>query len=243
MEQELNKYETLETDTFHFKILHKNQNIKGNEEYQKWLENAKEHIKSKNKDRFNEPFYLIDFCDNCCSYAIFKSNLFCFIICQNCKHKFCIGCGREPLSDRDYSACLKGFLKINYLRFSHERIGIIYNDIILVHFHMIFSLFFTPLYIGFIFNMLGFLSHQRKSRMNVNGFINDFIDSLCKLLTIFIFSIIKGFLFFPYMLLFFPIMCLILLPWLFFRRYYLKIFNFYFTIIKAGATAVKQKYW
>ena len=244
MEQELKQYGEFENDEIHFKLYYKNQNIKGNEEFQKWRENVIKYIKSKNEVNTHcDLIYLINFCDNCCSYAIFESHKFCDIECKNCKHISCIGCGRVPLSNRDYSACLKGFLKINFLRISYEGTDIVCNETFLFVCHIIFSLFFTPLYIGFIFNMLGFLSHPRKSRLKDNGEIKDFTDNSSKLLTIHIFSLIKGFLFFPYMLLFFPIMILILLPGIWCRTYYLKIFTFYFTIVMAGGMAVKNKYW
>ena len=55
--------------------------------------------------------------------------------------------------------------------------------------------------------MLGFLSHPNikkgKDHMHM------FTDKACKLLTIHIFSIIKGFLFFPYIITFFPIIFII----------------------------------
>ena len=241
MEQELNNYGEFETDVIHFRLKYKNQNIKGNEEYQKWYENAINYIESKNKDSSFLSFYLINFCENCCSHSIFTSDLFCDIICQNCKYKFCIGCGRVPLSNRDISACLKGFLKINFLRITHEGTDIISKEIILFVFHIIGSLFFTPLYIGYIFNMLGFLNHPRKSRLNDNGHINDFTENRRQLISIHIFSIFKGFLFFPYITLFFPIMCLILLPGIFFHTYYLRIFNFYFTIVIAGGEELNHR--
>ena len=131
-------------------------------------------------------------------------------------------------------------MKINYLRLLKESTKIISDEPILYILHIIFSLFFTPLYIGFIFNMLGFLSHPNIK--NGNEHMHKFTDKACKLLTIHIFSIIKGFLFFPYIITFFPIIVIILLPGIFFRKYYLKIFTFYCTIVMAGGESVKNRY-
>ena len=46
--------------------------------------------------------------------------------------------------------------------------------------------------------------HQNKSRLKDNGEIRDFTDDPDKLLSLYIFSIIKGLLFFPYIITFFP---------------------------------------
>ena len=241
MEQDLNGYNEIESDLNHFKLLHINHNIKENKEYQEWLENANVNINKKNEEDYDsDRIYLIYLCKNCCSYAIVRSIGFSFVECQNCHYSFCYGCGRKRIGD-EYSACLIGFLKINYLRLLKESTKIIHNKSIFFILHIIFSLFFTPLYIGYIFNMLGFLSHPNikkgKDHMHM------FTDKACKLLTIHIFSIIKGFLFFPYIITFFPIIFIILLPGIFFRKYYLKIFTIYFTIIMAGGENVKNQYW
>ena len=241
MEQDLYSYNELETDEKHFKLLHINHNIKENKEYQEWLENANVNINKKNEEDYDsDRIYLIYLCKNCCSYAIVRSIGFSFIECQNCHYTFCYGCGRKPIGD-EYSACLIGFLKINYLRLLKESTKIIYNKSIFFILHIIFSLFFTPLYIGYIFNMLGFLSHPNIKKGKDH--MHKFTDKACKLLTIHIFSIIKGFLFFPYIIIFFPIIVIILLPGIFFRKYYLKIFTFYFTIVMAGGESVKNQYW
>ena len=78
--------------------------------------------------------------------------------------------------------------------------------------------------------------------MRNNGQINDFTDNKKKLLSIHIFSIIKGILFFPYIITFFPFILLILLPGICFKKYYFKIFTFYVSIILAGGLDIKRKY-
>ena len=245
MEQELNNYEVIETDLYHFKLIHKNQklNLKDNKRFQDWKNKAIQYINKDNTYNTGECFLLYEFCDNCCSYCIFRMNRFSLIECLNCNYKICIGCHKVPISNEDYSTCLKGFLITCYLRLFNEGTDIISHEPILYIFHIIFSLLFTPLYIGFIFNMLGFLMHQKKSRLYDDGKIHDFTDDSQKLLSLHIFSIIKAFLFFPYIITFFPLMFILLLPSIFSKKYYLKIFTFYFTIVIAGGVEVKGKYW
>ena len=245
MEQELNNYEINETDLYHFKLIHKNQklNLNDNKRYQDWKNNAIYYINEKNNNNTNESFLLCEFCDNCCSYSIFRMNHFSLIECLNCKYKMCIGCHRVPISNEDYSTCLKGFLITCYLRAFNEGTDIIVHEPILFILHIIFSLLFTPLYIGFIFNMLGFLMHQKKSRLYDNGKIHDFTDNSKKLLSLHIFSIIKGFLFFPYIIIFIPFIIILLLPSIFSKKYYLKVFTFYITVVTAGGMEVKERYW
>ena len=239
MEQDLNSYNEIEIDSKHFKLLHINQSIKGNIQYQKWLDDAIIDINQKNEESYGpERFNIIHFCKNCCSYAIFLATGFSYIECQNCHYTFCYGCGREPIGV-EISTCLIGFLKINYLRLFKESIKIIGDEPLFYVLHIIFSLFLTPLYIGFIFNMIGFLSHPNKK----NEHMHMFTDNANKLLTIYIYSIIKGILFFPYIITFFPIFAIILLPGIFFKKYYMKIFTIYFTIVMAGGESVKNQYW
>lgn len=241
MEQDLNK--EFETDLYHFKLHHKNQNLNNNSEYENWKKNAIDYINRENKNSIDEYIKLINFCNNCCSYSIFSTYLFSLIECHNCHYKFCIGCGKKPLSNRDYSTCLKGFIKMNYLRAFNESTKILSFHPILCILHIIFSLFFTPQYIGYIFNMLGFLQHQRISRLKNNGEIHDFTDNENKLLTIHIYSIIKGFLFFPYTITFLPFIVILLSLGVFSKENYMKVLAFYCTIAHAGGMEVKNKYW
>ena len=240
MEQSLAEFES---DINHFKLHHKNQYIKDNNQYQNWKENAIKFINTENLNPATEENILfIDFCDNCYSFSIFKCAKFSEIKCYNCQNICCIGCRKHPLTANDYSTCLKGFLIVCYLRVVHENINIYRHIPLILILHVIFSLLFTPLYIGYIFNMLGFLSHRGNNRLRNNGQINDFTDNKKKLLSIHIFSIIKGILFFPYIITFFPFILLILLPGICFKKYYFKIFTFYVSIILAGGLDIKRKY-
>ena len=246
MEQELNTYGDNETDLYHFKLIHKNQKINcaGNSKYQIWKKNAINYINKENPKDYSGGVLLIDFCDNCCSFAIFSLDLFSLIECLNCHHEICLGCRKSPLSKKDYSTCLKGFLIACYLRAFHESTEIMVPNVVLYTLHIIFSPIITPLYIGFIFNMLGFLMHQKKSRLKDNEEIHDFTDDPDKLLSLHIYSIIKGFLFFPYIITFFPfVVFVLLLPGIFSKQYYLKVFTFYCNVVIAGGMAVKNKYW
>ena len=186
MEQDLNSHNEIESDLNHFKLLHINQKIQGNKHYQKWLENATTNVNQKNEvENIPDRFYLIHLCKSCCSYAIFQATDFIFVECLNCHYTFCYGCEREYI-EGEYSTCLMGFLKINYLRLLKESTDIMSDETNLYLLHIIFSLFFTPLYIGFIFNMLGFLSHPNLK--NGNEHKHMFTDNADKLLTIYIFN-------------------------------------------------------
>ena len=246
MEQDLNSYQENETDLYHFKLIHKNQklNKEGYSKYQNWKQNAINYINKINPNNTSGTILLIEFCDNCCSYAIFSLHLFSLIECKHCNYEICLGCRKCPLSDQDYSTCIKGFLIACYLRAFNESTGIIVESTFLYTLHIIFSPLITPLYFGFIFTMLGFLMHQNKSRLKDNGEIRDFTDDPDKLLTLHIFSIIKGLLFFPYIITFFPfVVFFLLLPGIFSKQYYLKVFTFYFNVVIAGGENVKNKYW
>ena len=83
MEQELNNYEVIETDLYHFKLIHKNQklNLKDNKRFQDWKNKAIQYINKDNTYNTGECFLLYEFCDNCCSYSIFRMNRFSLIEC------------------------------------------------------------------------------------------------------------------------------------------------------------------
>ena len=84
----------------------------------------------------------------------------------------------------------------------------------------------TPLYLGFLSNMLGLYVHPNKNRK----------DDINKdnLLYQVIYSILRGLLMFPYIILFFPFMVILLLPGIFSYRYYLYIYNAYITALFPG---------
>ena len=244
MEQDLISYKEIETDLYHFKLQYKTQNLRDNSMYNIWLEKAKHYVGEYNKESQSEyDILLISFCNNYCSHSIFKINHFSFIECINCHEQHCIGCGRQPLSGRDFSTCLIGFLKANYIRALNEGTDIVIHNTVIYTVHIIFCLLFTSLYIGFIFHMIGFLSHQKRNRLENNGEIHDFIDNKNKLYLIYIYSILKGILFFPYIITFLPLMIILLLSSIFSKIYYFRIWTFYVTIITAGGMEIKEKYF
>ena len=97
--------------------------------------------------------------------------------------------------------------------------------------HIIFCLFITPLYLGFISNFMGFLVHKNKKIV--------LEDLSQKQITLYFwYSFLRGLLMFPYIILFFPFMVLLLLPGIFSYKYYLYIFIMYVTAIWPGKGAL-----
>ncbi len=129
----------------------------------------------------------------------------------------------------DETVCLRGYLKGLYLRFINRRSELVityFQDYIL---HLIFCLFFTPLFLGFISNFMGFIIHPNKKRETDK----DVFESN-KLCYYFIYSIIRGLLMFPYIILFLPFMIILLLPSIFSYTYYLNIFICYIAAVWPG---------
>ena len=82
--------------------------------------------------------------------------------------------------------------------------------------HIILCLFMTPLCLGFLSNFLRLIIHPNKDR-------NDDFNVDLTLYNV-VYSIFRGFLMFPYIILFFPFMDILLLPGIFHFRYYLYIY-------------------
>ena len=99
--------------------------------------------------------------------------------------------------------------------------------------HIFFCLFMTPLYLGFLSNIFGLFIHPNKNR-------KDKIDKDEHLLCHLIYSIARGLLMFPYIILFFPFMVILLLPGIFYYRYYLYIYNAYVTASAPGTYLLKN---
>ena len=93
--------------------------------------------------------------------------------------------------------------------------------------HIIFCLFFTPFYLGFLSHFIGLLSHNKNRKIVLR-------KPFGQLLFYFIYSILRGFLMLPYIILFFPFMVFLLLPGIFSYTYYLYIFVGYVTAIWPG---------
>ena len=153
-----------------------------------------------------------------------------------CKQKFCIGCLKKLndifYEDANDSICLKGYLKAFYLRIIYRRSSRVRTNICFYIMHIILCLFMTPLYLGFLSHILGLMIHPNKNRKNE---INEDL-----LLYQIIYSIFRGLLMIPYMILFFPFMVILLLPGIFSYRYYLYIYNAYVTALSAGPYPLKN---
>ena len=127
------------------------------------------------------------------------------------------------------NVCLKGYLKGFYLRFIYQRSDLVVNHFLFYIMHVIFCLFFTPLFLGFISNFMGLFIHPNKKRETIKHVFES--NKLCYY---FIYSIIRGLLMFPYIILFLPFMIILLLPSIFSYTYYLYIFVFYIAAVCPG---------
>ena len=220
----------------YFKIEYQNQDVKNKPDFKKWYKNSKEKINKENLNT-NIGLLTIGFCMNCMSYTIcsIMDYSYCFAICNKCKKTFCIGCLQDNNSCfniADMTICLKGFLKVFYLRIIYRRSDYETTKICFQIMHIFFCLFMTPLYLGFLSNMFGLYIHPNKNRR----------DDITRdnLLYSFIYSIGRGLLMFPYIILFFPFMVLLLLPGIFSYRYYLYIYNAYVTALFPGPRKLKN---
>jgi len=230
MEQDLieNKSGNLGINDY-FKIEYQNQEVKNKPEFQKWYANAKEKIHKENIKRSREfaqkgygpnndyRILTIGFCMKCMSYIICPiiNCSFCYAECNICKQIFCIGCLQE-LNKANYSflelsTCLQGYLKAFYQRIIYRRSSQGRTNVYYFIIHIIICLFMTPLYLGFISNFCGLLRHQKKIRIE-----NYSMDTRYLMI---VYSIFRGFLMVPYMILFFPFMFILLLPSIFSYRY------------------------
>lgn len=250
MEQDLNenfKESNYESKDF-FKLEHKNQNVSKFPEFKKWYEKTYQYIKEENIKRGqnyvkNYNLYTdyslltIAFCNNCCSYTICSSDGgFCYVKCNKCQTSFCIGCSRnqERFSkyEGDETICFKGYFKLFYLRTIYRRSELIRTCALFNFMHIIFCLFLTPLYIGFISNFMGFLIHPKK-KIEKDNLQNKFI-------CVFIYSIFRGLLMFPYIILFLPFTIILLIPGIFSYSYYLYVFDMYITAIWPGTGSLEN---
>jgi hypothetical protein len=250
MEQDLNDNNDYYENNDFFKLEYANQDVSNREEFRNWYNNAKEYVKKINLKRskdyienINNPIFrseisilTIEFCENCLSYTICSLRKgFSNAICNKCKECLCIGCSRKmpKINNVRYenTLCLKGYLKSLYLRVINRR-SILRRTNACIHImHIIFCLLMTPFYLGFISNFIGFLVHKNKKR-NFENFNEHQIRSY------FLYSILRGLLMFPYIILFFPFMVILLLPGIFSYKYYLYVLVLYITAIWSGNEAL-----
>lgn len=243
MEQDLNTYKNDDFETKnYFQTEFRGQNIANNLEFKNWLEGAKNYIKKENerrKESYIRENYLgdisiltIEFCDKCLCYTLCSlENEFSYIKCNKCHEEFCIGCSRKRQMFDEYngdiSVCLKGYLKGFFLRIINRRSELVVILPLFHIIHIIFCLLITPLFLGFISNFMGLIVHPNKKRI----IKNDFQTKICPY---FIYSICRGLLMFPYIILFLPFMIILLLPSIFSYTYYLYIFVSYIAAVWPG---------
>ena len=246
-EQDLNIYDFRYKN--YFQIDFKGQKVENKIEFKKWYESAKKYIKSENKRRSDSyirnqniqkeyiSILTIEFCHKCLSYTICSlSNKLSYIKCNKCFEDFCIGCSKKRLLNNnsdpnflDDTLCLKGYLKTLYLRIINRRSLLTRTSPAFHIMHIFFCLFFTPLYLGFISNFMGtILIHSNKAnKTNLKNCSRSVFELWCY----FIYSLLRGLLMFPYMILFFPFMFILLLPSIFSYKYYLYVFVSYVAAI------------
>ena len=253
MEQDINglieqKDEEIKEQNY-FKLNYKSQKVENLPEFKKWYERVSNSVYEENKRRERyffdhnggeSPLLLISFCNQCCSYVICTYNSQqSFITCNKCSSKFCAGCLREPIEAGDISSCLKGFIKLYYLRIIYQRSDIRrltgpFKWLRYYLWHILFCLFCTPLYLGFISHANGLMVHPNYKK-NADKILTLYgVRNQIKLIFIFIFSFFRALLMFPYIINFFPFMFILLIPSIFSFSYYKKIFIIYITAISAG---------
>ena len=247
MEQDLIEFknDNFENNDF-FKLEYKNQDVTNKEGYKIWYKSAKEYIKKENLKRAKDyidnvdnynihldtSILTIEFCENCLSYTICSLGYgFSNVICNKCKQYFCIGCSRKMQKSQynlnEDTICLKGYLKAFYLRAINRRSGLAKTNACFHIMHILFCLFITPLYLGFISNLMGFFVHKNKKRKYED--LNCFVG-----FAYFIYTLFRGLLMFPYIILFFQLMVILLLPGIFSYKYYLYIFVMYIAAMGSG---------
>jgi len=249
MEQNLNIRE-LEVEDF-FKLEYKGQNVEKTPEFKNWYKIMNNYVKEENirlsqyyltnPNVYGLPLLLISFCNECNSYVICSfSQEYSNIKCSKCNSHFCGGCLKKCLDGNDFLTCLKGYLKLLYLRIIYQRTSInkfnkSYMWLYYI-FHILFCLFLTPFYIGFLSFLIGLIVHRNKNRKEYTWHIYK-----NKIIFFIIFSFLRGLLMLPYIILFFPFMIIILLPGIFSYSYYKKIFIIYITAFFCGNYPLKIK--
>ena len=246
MEHDLIEYQNENTGiNGYFKLEFKNQEVKNKPDFVKWYKNTKDFINKENLKRnkyhdimSDNRILTIGLCMRCMKYTVCSIHFFsyCYAECNICKKFFCIGCSNE-LNNSIYehinsSVCLKGYLKAFYLRIIYRRSSISKANACYFIMHIILCLFMTPLYLGFLSNALGLMIHPNKNRKNE---VND--DLIYYLV---IYSILRGLLMLPYIILFFPFMIILLLPGIFSYRYYLYVYNAYVTALMSVSSSLKN---
>lgn len=209
-----------------FKLEHENQDVHNLPSFKKWLKKANEYVDKENKIKniYGAKIYTICFCKRCNGYSIcyFTFELSC-VTCSNCDYHFCSGCSFEE-KKKEYdrgSLYLKGFLKLLYIRTIYKKFVLRETYIGFNILFIISSLLFTPLYLGLISFMAGFSIHNKRTNL-----FKRFDLSLA------LFSLFYGLLMIPYMILFFFLMTIILIPSIFNKMYFYSLFVTFLNLVE-----------
>ena len=242
MEQDLNGFE--EINLKYFKLEHANQDVHKLEKFKNWVKDANIYIKKENNRRGHyddhnpdNSILLISLCKKCQSYSICSfTREFSCIKCTNCNNHFCIGCLWEEPFDYEGTLCLKGFLKLLYLRTIYRKSGLCSSNILINLTFIIFSLLFTPLYLGFLSFFLGFNCHSKRKGFFMKSDSRTFV-------ILFIYMVLRGLLMIPYMILFFSFMPILLIPAIFNKKYYYTIFLMYISTLMPDCYNLDYDYY
>ncbi len=236
MENDLNQF--IEKESNYYKPQFKNQNIFKEKDFQLWYQSTKIYIDKENKKRGvstsdsydkDASILTISFCNKCKCYAICSfTYAFSYIKCSKCLNEFCIGCYRDIISLNDNgSLCLKGYLKLLYLRTKYRRAGRLFTSDIANRISIILIILFSPAYFGFVSNIIGLEIHP-----NIRGEFKNIVENY--FLIILIYSYMKGILMFPFILFFLPLSIILLIPCIFSNKYYFSIAAFYTSALDQG---------
>ena len=244
---EQNQDDELETKLISFKLEYKDQNVENFPSFKKWNEEAKKKIKEINKKNIRAKktsiftpgvvTLTISFCNNCNSYSIctVESSLS-LIKCNNCHKIICPGCNRA-----NSGICLKGFVKLIYIRMINGRSCLRSSNIVFNIFFIFIFLIFAPFHIGFASSLIG-LSPHPNIRSNRDIFTNiennkangEDKKEMCIGFFIIFYCFFRGILMFPYIITFFPFLLVILLPGIFSKKYFYRVMIVYWSALIPG---------
>ena len=218
------------------------QNVEKTPSFKKWYENCLKQIKIKNESRLKNigsgrnRFLCIFYCPNCTKYVTcsYNNEISC-VQCNKCKVFFCPGCNFfKPggFESPKLSVCLKGYWILWWLRVKNCISDLEESCLCFYIIHIISCIFFTPLYLGFITFIIGFLGHRDDGSEKYRD------KATNKIIFCFLFALLM----FPYIIIFVPIMVLILIPGIFNHDYYIHIFIAYVTAIGFGHHRLKTFY-
>ena len=217
----------------YYKLEFEGQKVEELSSFKEWYENNLEEIKIKNNESFENRWGEVEnifYCPNCISYTrCINKDQFSVVECLKCRKLFCPACNyiaNEQNTGIELSFCLKGYWMLWWLRTKNRLCGIFNGSELLFYIlHIIFCIFCTPFYLGFISFFIGLFNHSKNYNEE---------KAWKKIIPVVIYCLLFGLLTFPYILILVPIMILILIPGIFYHRYYIYIFTAYNTAVMPG---------